>query len=101
MNQMLTAEVVGFAITQGLAAGELLPLETGNQWHCREVSSGQSFTISVGSPVVLRSWRVYHYLSGYARGRILVDEAGNLAVHDEETRQESIVTQFRTRGAEW
>lgn len=84
-------------------AGELLPLEMGNFWTYREEATGQTFTVRVGTPVALRSGRVYHSLEGYTPQRVLarINEAGDLAVYDEETEQESILTAFSSAPTDW
>lgn len=77
------------------AGGDFFPLQQGNTWIYREAGSGQSFTVTVGTPVLMND-RVYHPIRGYTPERLLarVDEQNNLVHVNEETGAEQIVTSF-------
>jgi hypothetical protein len=85
------------------AAGEALPLEMGNFWNYRDAATGQTFTIRVGTPVAMQSGRVYHFLHGYTPERVLarINEAGDLALYDEEAQEEKILTAFSATAGDW
>lgn len=102
MKRMWTL-LLAAASAASLYAGEILPLSMGNAWTYRDALSGQEFTIRVGAPVWTQAGRVYHYLSGYARGPLLarVNEAGDLVALNEETRQEEILTAFSAPVEQW
>lgn len=89
----------------GLAAlaGEPLPLEKGNFWEYRDAATGQTMRIRVSEPVAFQSGAVYHYLTGYVPGTILVryNEAGDLVQFDEELQAERVLTAFSGRPGDW
>lgn len=81
--------------------GDLLPLQSGNQWTYRDLSSGESFAVRVGSPLAANG-QVYYRLMGYA-GRALWVRAlndGTLVYLDEEAGAERVLTSFED-GAGW
>ncbi|MEJ5369300.1 MAG: BsuPI-related putative proteinase inhibitor [Bryobacteraceae bacterium] len=84
-------------------ASDFLPLETGNQWTYRNLASGQSFTVRVGTPLATQDGAVYHRLSGYVTRplwvRALAD--GSLVWLDEETGEEQTLTSFEAAGGGW
>lgn len=84
-------------------AGEMLPLEMGNFWTYRDAATGQTFTVRVGTPVALQSGRVYHSLQGFTPQRVLarISEAGDLAIYDEESEQERVLTAFSSGSRDW
>jgi hypothetical protein len=76
-------------------AGDVFPLQTGNEWTYRNLSSGDSFTVRVGTPLAAND-QVYHRLNGYA-GRALWVRAlkdGTLVYLDEEAGAERVLTSF-------
>jgi len=76
-------------------AGDMLPLQSGNEWRYRELSTGQSFTVRVGAPLAAAG-TVYYRLNGYATGSPWVRtlENGTLVYLDEEAGAERILTSF-------
>lgn len=80
--------------------GELLPLQSGNEWTYRDLLSGDSFTVRVGTPLAANQ-QVYYRLNGYASRalwvRTLAD--GTLVYLDEEAGAERILTSFEDSGA--
>lgn len=78
-----------------LAAGEFLPLETGNRWVYRAASGADPFTISVGVPSLIGG-NVYYSLNGYTEARLLVrhNEEGDLVWLDEEAGREAPLALF-------
>lgn len=83
-------------------AGEMLPLQSGNQWTYRDLQSGHSFTVRVGTPLAAND-NVYYRLNGYVdRGlwvRALGD--GTLVYLDEEAGAERVLTSFEDAGRGW
>lgn len=81
-------------------AGEILPLQSGNQWTYRDLTSGQSFTVRVGAPLAAGNGSVYHRLNGYV-GRALwvrAEADGTLMYLDEEAGAERRLTSFEDAG---
>ena len=83
--------------------GEYLPLETGNTWTYRESATGQTFTVTVGTPFWVND-QAYHPLRGYATVPVLArfDEANNQIVwFDEERRVELPLVSFAPFEGGW
>ncbi len=84
-------------------AGDFLPLQSGNHWTYRDLSSGQHFTVRVGTPLAAQDGAVYHRLSGYVTRplwvRALAD--GVLVYLDAETGAERRLTSFEDAGGGW
>lgn len=76
-------------------AGDLLPLQSGNEWRYRDLSTGHSFTLRVGTPLAADG-TVYYRLNGYAGRSLWVRalENGTLMYLDEEAGAERILTLF-------
>ncbi len=84
-------------------ASDFLPLETGNQWTYRDLASGHSFTVRVGTPLATQGGAEYRRLSGYV-GRPLWVRAladGSLVWLDEETGEELTFTSFEAACPGW
>ena len=83
-------------------AEDFFPLQPGNVWAYRNATTGESFTVSVGSPVVIQE-RVYHLLRGYAKQPLLVrlDERKDLVQVDEKTGLEQTLTSFVSLPGGW
>lgn len=84
-------------------ASDFLPLEPGNQWTYRDLTSGQSFTVRVGTPLATLDGTVYHALTGYVPRvlwvRALPDRT--LVYLDEEASGERTLTSFEDVGGGW
>lgn len=80
-------------------AGDLLPLQTGNEWTYRDLATGHSFTVRVGTPLAADG-AVYHRLNGYVARNLWVRalEDGTLKYLDEESGSERILTSFEEPG---
>jgi hypothetical protein len=77
-------------------SADFFPLQTGNVWTYREATTGGTFTVRVGTPLVSND-RVYYSVSGYVAARALVrfDEKNNGLVYlDNDTGQERLLTSF-------
>ena len=74
---------------------DFLPLANGNTWTYRDATTGQSFDVRVGTPIVIND-RVYYSLRGFSTKQLFVrqNEYGNLVMLDEEQQDERIVTSF-------
>ncbi len=103
MFRFLALPALLFAAVSALPAAEHLPLDMGNYWIYRDERSGETFEVRVSQPIWLQNGRTYHYLNGYAGQRVIarIDERGNLAVLDEETGTESILTGFAESPDTW
>ncbi|MCC6393351.1 MAG: hypothetical protein IT167_22310 [Bryobacterales bacterium] len=84
------------------AGGTFFPLQMGNTWIYREAGTGQSFTVTVGTPVLMNG-RVYHPIRGYTAARLLarMDEQNNLVQVNEETGAEQVITSFTPFEGGW
>jgi hypothetical protein len=84
-------------------AGDFLPLETGNRWTYRDLTSGQSFTVRVGTPLATLDGTVYHSLTGYVPRALWVRALpdGTLVYLDEEASAERTLASFEDAGGGW
>jgi len=91
-----------FCATAAFAA-EYLPLQDGNYWTYRDLASGQSFTIKVGTPLATMDGNVYYSLSGYVDRKLWVRalEDGTLVYLDEDSGVEKVLTSFREEASTW
>jgi hypothetical protein len=101
MRTLLLALGAAFSISSASAA-DYFPLQQGNTWTYQNNRTGQSLTVSVGSPVVLNE-RVYHMLRGYLEQPLLVriNERKDLVQVDEETGREQTLTSFAPLDYTW
>jgi hypothetical protein len=102
MTLIKTAALAAMAACS-MWGGDFFPLQNGNTWTYRESTTGQTFTIRVGTPV-LTDDRVYSSLRGYTDSPLLVrvDERGELVVLDPETGSERVLTSFTPfEGGRW
>jgi len=76
-------------------AADVFPLQTGNEWTYRNLSTGDSFTVRVGAPLAAND-QVYHRLNGYADRALWVRalKDGTLVYLDEEAGAERVLTSF-------
>ena len=101
MNMRITQKMGTIALAAlalaPLAAGEFLPLRTGNRWVYRAGGGGDGFTIAVGVPAAIGG-NVYYSLSGYTEARLFVrqTEEGDLVWLDEEAGREMPLARFGT-----
>ncbi|HLX44687.1 MAG TPA: BsuPI-related putative proteinase inhibitor [Bryobacteraceae bacterium] len=87
----------------GLAPGaDFFPLRTGNTWTYRNSNTGESFSMTVGLPVVMND-RVYNQLRGYVDQPVFVrlNEQNDLIVVNDETFQEQPLTSFTSFDHGW
>ncbi len=93
---------ISASLITAAAAADFFPLKTGNTWTYQNHSTGQTFTVSVGTPVVSHD-QVYYSLSGFTPSRILVriNDNKDLVQIDEETGREQIVTSFTPFEGGW
>lgn len=101
-SSIRTATAVLLFSACSLFGAELLPLQSGNSWTYREKTTGQEFTVRVGTPVVMDD-RVYYSVSGYVEQRLFVraNESGDLVYLDEETGAEQLLTSFAPFEGGW
>lgn len=80
-------------------AGEFLPLQSGNQWIYRDLASGHTIRVRVGSPLASQG-TIYHRLIGYAGENLWVRARndGTLVYLDEEAGRERVLTSFEDPG---
>lgn len=76
-------------------AGDVFPLQTGNEWTYRNLASGDSFTVRVGTPLAANDL-IYHRLNGYAGQALWVRalKDGTLVYLDEEAGAERVLASF-------
>jgi hypothetical protein len=84
-------------------AAEYMPLQSGNYWIYRDLSSAQTFTVRVGTPLSTQDGNLYHRLTGYVDRplwvRALTD--GTLVYLDEENSRELPLTSFEEASPGW
>lgn len=102
MRRVLYAAALAVAAQAVVFAAGFLPLEPGNRWIYREFETGQSFTITVGTPFEIGGG-VYFSLKGYANQTLLVrhNRYGNLVYRDEERDQDVLLTSFEIVPKAW
>jgi hypothetical protein len=100
MEQRIVTAIAAVLIFSAGAAGEFLPLETGNHWSYRSADGGDGFQIAVGLPHLIGG-KVYYSLRGFAEVPLLVrrNEEGDLVRLDEEGSANCpwCASQIRTR----
>ena len=89
-------------ITGAAWGADFFPLRPGNTWTYRDAKTGQTFTMRVTIPTLINA-REYYRVPGYLDGNPLlrVDENGHLVAIDEDTGQETAVTQFTPNENAW
>ena len=98
-----TAILILYATAAAKAsAPDFLPLEQGNQWIYRSTSTAETFTISVGTPV-MHNGNVYHKVTGYAATPLYVRRAdnGNLYWYNENTGADILLTSYEPVARSW
>lgn len=103
MKESMFRTLFGITFFAAIAAGgSFFPLQQGNTWIYREAGTGQSFTVTIGTPVLMNG-RVYHTIRGYTAARLLarVDEQNNLVRVNEETGAEQVITSFTPFEGGW
>ncbi len=98
LNKTFLALTLSFA--GSLSAANLVPLANGNYWTYRDARTGSTFEVRVSTPFFINS-KVYYGLKGFGPETLLarINEYGNLAMYDEETEQEKLVTSFEGQDA--
>jgi hypothetical protein len=83
--------------TDGTYYSPLLPLEVGNHWVYRDASSGQEFTVSVGTPLFAQG-NVYVRLTGFVDRPLWVRVTSEnvLVYYDEEAERDRILLSFES-----
>lgn len=84
-------------------AADYLPLQSGNYWIYRDLSSAQSLTVRVGTPLATQDGKVYHRLTGYVDRPLWVRSLadGTLVYLDEENSREAPLTSFEEAAPGW
>ena len=92
-----------FLCASAAFGADFLPLQLGNYWTYRDSTSGQTFTIRVGTPVALRDGRVFSRIDGYVNDDLWVRTAenGSILQLDEETGNEYLLTPFDVAAPIW
>jgi hypothetical protein len=88
--------------TTSVFGAELLPLAPGNRWTYRASTTGESFTVEVGTQVYLNQ-RVYHTLRGYVNEPLLVraSEHDSIVYWDEEKGADILLISFERPARNW
>jgi hypothetical protein len=104
MSLLRTAIVAIGLQSCALFGADFLPLHEGNMWTYREPVTGQTLTVTVGSPVTIAS-HVYYDLIGYTGTDLLVrieETYGALVYWDGDRNQELLLTSFEQfEGGHW
>ena len=84
-----------------LYAADYMPLTPGNTWTYRDSVTGGSFTVEVGATQVMLNDHVYHSLTGFTPGKLLVriNEFGNLVYWDSDLGQDLFSLRSKSRQA--
>ncbi|HNY39567.1 MAG TPA: BsuPI-related putative proteinase inhibitor [Bryobacteraceae bacterium] len=92
-----------FLCASAAFAADYFPLQLGNYWTYKDLSTGQTFTVRVGTPLSMRDGRVFSRIDGYVDHDlwVRVDETGNLLHLDEETGAEYPLTAFEVAAPAW
>lgn len=98
---LMSLPALSLAQTRGRA--EYLPLQPGNSWTYRNLPTGESFTIRVGTPLGTQDGQVYYRLTGYVDRPLWVraEPNGNLLYLDEDTGRELVLTAFEDVRPAW
>jgi len=82
---------------------DYFPLTLGNYWTYRDATTGQTFTLRVGTPLSLQDGRVFSRIDGYVDHDLWVRLAddGTLLYLDEETGKDYPLTTFSTGAPVW
>ncbi len=92
-----------FLCASAAFCADYLPLQLGNYWTYRDLASGQTFTIRVGTPLALNDGRTFTRIDGYVNDDLWVRRAedGSLLQLDEETGNEYPLTSFDVAAPMW
>ncbi len=95
--------LLALTTTAAAFAADYLPLQPGNSWTYSHLSTGESFTIRVGTPLHTQDGQVYYRLIGYVDRPLWVRAAanGNLFFLDEETGRDQLLTSFEDARPGW
>ncbi|MEO5926517.1 MAG: BsuPI-related putative proteinase inhibitor [Bryobacteraceae bacterium] len=90
IGAILLAAGVGTA-----APADFMPLAVGNTWTYRNATTGQTFDIRVGTPLMTND-QVYYPLRGFAAKQLYVrvNEYGNLVYLDQDNQVEPVLVGF-------
>ncbi|MBI4893570.1 MAG: hypothetical protein HY821_23320 [Acidobacteria bacterium] len=101
--QFFKLALLACTATAAALAADYLPLQPGNSWTYTHLSSGESFTIRVGTPLSTQEGVIYYRLTGYVDRPLWVRTAanGNLLFLDEETGRDQILTSFEDARGGW
>jgi len=102
VNFRLMPMLACLAFAPAIYSSDFFPLRPGNTWTYRESTTGETFTVRVGTPVMTNG-NVYYSLDGYVKARVLarLDDAGQLVYVDEDKNIERPLTPLAPMAQGW